>query len=253
MSDLHNEFGTFDVPVMPLENEQVLILAGDVDLMSYKDRYIDFLFKMADRFQKVLVVPGNHEFYHGDMDYDLKRIIEEIDDSKYNNIHIMDDDVIDIDGVIFIGSTLWTDLNNNNVMVSREATSYMNDFLVIKVEDEPFNIIQWKSMNEVSRIFIINNLEKYKDKKCVVITHHAPSMLSVADAFKGETLNYAYVNTGLEDIILDYEPELWIHGHMHNTFDYNIGDSKTRVICNPRGYEGYEVNSRFDPNLVIEI
>ena len=251
MSDLHNEFGRLDVPEMGWENEQVLVLAGDVGLFSDTFDYCEFLFELSPRFKKILVVPGNHEFYNGDMEHDLNEVQKEIESSKYDNIHIMDDNTIDIDGVIFIGSTLWTDMDRGNVMCVLEATSRMNDFRLIRVDGERFDQVNWNNLNKVGRSYIQNRLADNQDKKVVVITHHAPSFKSISEGFKGSALNGAYANTGLEDLMEIFKPLVWIHGHTHNTFDYNIGD--TRIICNPRGYVGNGENPRFNPELVIQI
>lgn len=48
-----------------------------------------------------------------------------------------------------------------------------------------------------------------------------------------------------------FGPDLWVHGHMHNSVDYRVG--ATRVVTNPRGYAGHEINPNFNPQLVIEI
>jgi Icc-related predicted phosphoesterase len=85
----------------------------------------------------------------------------------------------------------------------------------------------------------------------VVITHTAPSMLSVAGEFAADTVSAAYASR-LDDLVC--EADLWIHGHMHDSFDYRIG--KCRVVCNPCGYMtrgGTNENRRFDPNFIVEI
>ena len=100
----------------------------------------------------------------------------------------------------------------------------------------------------VSRQFITEELAKPFDGPTVVVTHHAPSWLSVPDKFREASAAYA---SRLEDLILDHEPLLWIHGHTHTSFDYKIG--KTRIVCNPRGYHGFELNPDFEVNLIVEI
>jgi hypothetical protein len=47
------------------------------------------------------------------------------------------------------------------------------------------------------------------------------------------------------------QPALWIHGHTHESCDYQIG--RTRVVCNPYGYAGHEVNRAFDPGKCVEL
>ena len=82
----------------------------------------------------------------------------------------------------------------------------------------------------------------------VVVTHHAPSPGSVAPAYAGHPLNPAFASD-LDALIRAGRPDLWVHGHVHTSFDYRLG--ATRVVCNPRGYPGE--NPGFDAGLVIEL
>jgi hypothetical protein len=76
-------------------------------------------------------------------------------------------------------------------------------------------------------------------RKFVVVTHHAPTSLSIAECYKHDTLMNGAFHSDLSDFILDRpQIKMWTHGHMHNVSDYMIGD--TRVVCNPRGYIGHE-------------
>ena len=86
----------------------------------------------------------------------------------------------------------------------------------------------------------------------VVITHHAPSFMSVNDRYKGDTLMNGGYASELGEFILDHENiKLWCHGHMHDPVDYMIGT--TRIVANPRGYVGQEDTDRFNPNFVVEL
>lgn len=97
------------------------------------------------------------------------------------------------------------------------------------------------------------------DGRTVVVTHHAPHPDSVHPRFAGNLLNPAFAS----DLSALMGPaDLWIHGHVHDSFDYQVNG--TRVIANPRGYalnrqsvqspEQLEwENPLFDPRLVIEI
>lgn len=90
--------------------------------------------------------------------------------------------------------------------------------------------------------------------KRIVMTHHAPSWQSVHSSYINDRMNGCYVSD-MDDFIISTEPDIWIHGHVHNSFDYNIG--KTRILCNPRGYEhrisGAIENRNFDDNLVFTL
>jgi hypothetical protein len=83
----------------------------------------------------------------------------------------------------------------------------------------------------------------------VVVTHHSPSKLSTHPRYASDTLMNGAYSSDLSEFILDHpEIQVWTHGHTHDTFDYMIG--QTRVVCNPRGYKGYEKRAEeFDSKL----
>jgi Icc-related predicted phosphoesterase len=90
--------------------------------------------------------------------------------------------------------------------------------------------------------------------KTVVMTHHAPSFQSISPHYAGSDLNAAYASELYNAYSDDAMPILHIHGHVHDSFDYMLGD--TRVVCNPRGYLNMgpgDLNSKFNPNLVIDV
>ena len=59
-------------------------------------------------------------------------------------------------------------------------------------------------------------------------------------------------HSNLEEFIMDRPNiKLWTHGHTHEDFDYMVGD--TRVVCNPRGYIGYEARADKWKLKVVEI
>lgn len=95
----------------------------------------------ASAFDKpVLYVPGNHEFYGGSIAGtvdELKRL------SAGSNIRVLDDDEVVIEGVRFLGSTLWTDFllfgeGEKRAAAMREAQGFIRDFSRIRAGDAPF-------------------------------------------------------------------------------------------------------------------
>jgi hypothetical protein len=87
----------------------------------------------------------------------------------------------------------------------------------------------------------------------VVVTHHAPSKMSTKPCYQNDTIMNGAYSSDLSDFILDHpEIKVWTHGHTHDNFDYMIGGC--RIICNPRGYKGYEPQAEdFDATLGFEI
>lgn len=260
LSDLHMEFKNSHLE-LPRTNAQALILAGDINCGS---KAKDWILELSDKYEQIFYLPGNHEFY-GQNYKVLRTKWKEIEDNwneeSYGaKIHLFDPGSFVIPGYTFIGATLWTDFKKNDPAVHHAATSWMNDYRRIGYHD-PYDrkdsISTWKIYQQhlVDKEFItkkIHEAEQRKDK-IIVFTHHAPSYESVSHHYRsGDTntylLNYCY-HSDLDELVA--RTNLWVHGHTHHSFDYKIG--KSRVICNPRGYVGYEVNPDFDPGLTVEI
>jgi predicted phosphodiesterase len=262
-SDIHNEFSVFNFPVLENESEMTLVLAGDIFVVKKPANGIAFLTNVSGRFKNVIVIAGNHEFYGGGSLVRTPVKIREIV-AEFPNVHFLDNTSVVLDGIRFFGSVFWTDFHDSDPVVKLLAGGQMNDYNQIRTGtvSEPYmkkvstNDIQLENLH--ARRVLLKELEEAKvaGQRCVVVTHHSPHVLSRSAEYQTGLLDYAYFNTGLEDLILDYSPPFWLHGHTHAKADYMIGD--TRVVCNPRGYSndpnGYQ-NSRlsFDTGLVFEL
>ena len=166
----------------------------------------------------------------------------------------MDNEEVIIDKVRFLGATLWTDfeLNADKFIDIVTASNNLNDFRVIHEGKAHFSPMDSILLHEQSIAWLTKKLtNEPHDGETVVVTHHLPSMLSVAERFKGDSLSACFASN--LDHLLGYS-NLWVHGHTHDSFDYTV--SGTRVVCNPRGYclyEGGGENFGFNPNLVVEV
>lgn len=89
--------------------------------------------------------------------------------------------------------------------------------------------------------------ETHDPRRTVVVTHHAPSILSLPERRRAELISCAYASH-LDDLIRRHQPTLWVHGHIHHSIDYWIG--RTRVVANPQGYPE-KVNPGFQPGMVV--
>ena len=267
-SDLHLEFETLEIK--NTENADVLILSGDILVeqdLDMRDRrqtemgfararsesWHEFFDNVCNEFNTVLYVAGNHEHYHGDY---AKTILELKRKLAYQtNLYILDKEMIAIKDVIFLGGTLWTDMNKEDPMTLLHIRGMMNDFRCVqnsnrmtnfKDEDGKFHkrvnrfspedaAEDHKNMVEYIRIMI----EVKFDQKFVVIGHHAPSKLSTHPRYAEEVIMNGGYSSDLSEFIMDHpQIKLWTHGHTHEDFDYMIGS--TRIACNPRGYKNYE-------------
>lgn len=260
-SDLHLEFG--GLILRNTDNADVLVLSGDIcvakDLlelgspMSKSEAIHDFFKNCSDEFKYVVYVAGNHEHYHGDFRDTLR-------DLKYNlhylpNVHILDKEKVTLDGVTFVGGTLWTDMNGEDPMTLHAIGTMMNDFRCVKNSNKKVSfrdadgnfherVAKFSPEDAVEdhnkMVEYIHHVVRGKDnQKFVVVGHHAPSKLSTHPRYQNETLMNGGYSSDLSQFILDNpQIKLWTHGHTHETFDYMIGE--TRIVCNPRGYIGYE-------------
>lgn len=248
MSDLHNEFAILNVPAGKDEHESVLVLAGDVCNFAKRMTFTGFFQDMCDRFRAVVYVPGNHEYYDTSFDRGMDKfnrlLMLDCQDRQCkfpSNLHHLNDDVVEFDDVVVVCSTLWTDFRNGNPLIMNEARYYMNDYNLIRTGGDGYaRMLRPEDVfdaNYNSKEFIFEQVEKFKGKKLMVVTHHAPTHESVPEKFKcAGDANEFYANhfDYRLEALGDMAPDVWVHGHVHDRVDYMVG--KTRVVCNPRGY-----------------
>lgn len=279
VSDLHLEFS--DINIQNDQNYDVLILGGDIciaqdlhdhiaaDFNPYSagafadlsrkqervQRFRDFFKRCSFQFPHVIYIMGNHEFYNGKFYAAIDYMREEC--AKYPNVYMLEQDMKIIDDVVFVGGTLWTDMNRRDPLTMHAIKDMMNDFRIVRNEKREFarmSPLDVAIRHDKTLGYIKHIVQEHKDKKCVVVGHHAPSFKSVHEQYASQTLMNGGYASDLSEFIIDHpQIKLWTHGHMHQPFDYVIGE--TRVVCNPRGYEsdGYSENSGWNPNLILEI
>lgn len=250
------EFGflrsCWDLKLPPADAYDAVVLAGDIHLGEAG------LYWAYNTFTKpIIYVPGNHEFYGAR----LERIAVEMRASaKYLGIHYLDNDVLVLDGVRFIGSTLWTDFElfgSGMAEIGKAlhaAKNGISDFSTIVYGTTGwFRPEQSVTLHRVARQFIADELAKPFDGKTCVITHHLPSADCVVPQYKGDILSAAFASR-LDDLIAQVDGA-WFFGHTHSSVDLQAG--RCRLVCNPRGYpdrkRGIYENPEFDPGKVIEI
>ena len=242
LSDLHTEFADFSPPETDAD---VVVLAGDIGVGLGGIEWA------ARRFAKVPViyVPGNHEFYGHDI-----ALTNELKATAPANIHVLNNDILELDGVRFIGCTLWTDFKlygDGEAWFARQcAKQLMNDFASIHNGSRRFTPEDSVELHEASKAWLVGELERKFEGPTVVVTHHLPASTSVAKRYANDSLNPAFASR-LEDVIEKHRPELWIHGHTHVPCDYELFD--TRVVCNPRGYPGETRDFRFQADLIVAV
>ena len=245
LSDLHNEFTAFE----PVDTAvDVVVLAGDID------NGVEGVVWASRTWQhgKIVYVAGNHEYYGRDYAETLALLRQT---AAAHDIYLLENDEAVIDGVRFLGATLWTDFEyfgaENRAKAMEEGQRRLNDFRLIQFGQlGTFTPAHSIELHQHSVAWLTARLDEPFDGPTVVVTHHMPSTKSVAERFIGTPLSACFVSH------LDHlfgKMNLWIHGHTHDSFDY-VADG-THVVCNPRGYvisRGAE-NSDFNPSKTVEI
>lgn len=245
ISDLHLEFSAFKIPY---DDENILIIAGDMS-PNYDQALESILeYLKTNTSISVIVVLGNHDYYHNNI---------VIADKKWktfsqDRLYVLQDESIVIDKIRFYGSTMWTDMKQRDPIIMNECLKYINDFRTI----DDFTPEISCNLHEQSLQKLETTL-KESAEPVVVITHHLPSYKSITDKWKNCSVIDSFASTDLDKLIKHPKVGMWIHGHTHDSLDYY--DSNTRVICNPRGYtnvfRGFikTENKKFNPNLVIDL
>jgi predicted phosphodiesterase len=245
LSDLHLSRGALAIPH---NGADAVVLAGDIARPNEAAAW-------AASFGKpVLYVPGNHEFYGGSIAGTVRELKELCAGS---NVRVLDDDAVVVEGVRFLGSTLWTDFRlfgegEERLVAMREASRFMRDFQKIRVGDALFTPGDSAALFDAHARWLESKLAEPFVGPTVVITHHAPSRKSIHPRFAGSLLNACFVSDA-ERLIDRRRARLWIHGHTHDSFDYRVNGM--RVVCNPRGYakDGVNENPLFDANFMVEL
>jgi len=281
VSDLHLEFS--DCYINNDEGADVLILGGDIciaqDLHDHPEpantadqaaiangtglgrrqmtaqRFRDFFKRCSFQFPHVIYIMGNHEFYNGKFYAGINYMREEC--AKYPNVYMLEQDMKIIDDVVFVGGTLWTNMNRRDPLTMHAIEGMMNDFRIIRNDARNYaamSALDVAIRHDKTLAYIEHIVHEHRNKKCVVVGHHSPSFQSVHPTYAHENLMNGGYHSDLSEFILDHpQIKLWTHGHTHHPFDYMIGE--TRIVYNPRGYEndGYSEDTGWNPNIVLEV
>jgi hypothetical protein len=179
----------------------------------------------------------------------------------------LDKERVELNDVVFLGGTLWTDMNAEDPVTLAHIRGMMNDFRIVENSADVVHFrdndgnSQTRTAKFTPQDAVVDHKAmvefidaQYKDippwKPIVVVGHHAPSKASTHPRYKREKLMNGGYSSDLDNFILDRPGiKLWTHGHTHEDFDYMVGSC--RIVCNPRGYIHYENRAdRFELKVV---
>lgn len=262
-SDLHLERGS--VPLESFKNQGAdgLVLAGDiVELRLLKKKgseyfyLVNFFRFLSQEYKTVIWVPGNHEYFGCySMDKAFNDTKEALTAWGLTNIHLVNNETLTVEGVPFHCTTLWTDFNRRNPMITLTIQEQMNDYRYIRGAKpiragSKINTTEIALINITAKEYLKNAVSN--GKPCVIVTHHQP-LMELLDSTYITDLDYAYANTDLQGFLNENENiKVWCAGHTHQQFDVTLGGQ--RFVTNCRGYIRDEYQLNLDFRLtVIEI
>jgi len=238
VSDLHLEFdedhGKAFAQSLPVLGD-VLVLAGDVLPIRRPPHVVEMLDWFCSRFPRVVYVPGNHEYYKTSPGAASALLASSA--REFPNLHLLDGAVTEIDGIRFVGTTLWFPPTADEA----EYRPFLADFSLIE------GFVPWVHEAHARSLAFLQQEVRAGD---VVVTHFLPHPGSVAPQYEGSPLNRFFLAADAQPLVEERGARLWIHGHTHVSCDYQVG--KTRVICNARGYPA-EPGTSLNPALVIDV
>ncbi|WP_423130309.1 metallophosphoesterase [Gaoshiqia sp. Z1-71] len=246
-SDLHLEFTQNrdflrKKPLQPKGN--VLLLAGDIVPFAIMDRHEDFFSYISDHFETTYWIPGNHEYYHSDLDERCGTLNQNIK----KNVHLVNNLMVEHGEIRFIFSTLWTKISQVNQW---KIEGNLSDFQVIKFNHAHFYSDQYNRLFEESLSFLKEGLHHRYTGKTIVVTHHVSTFLNYPEKYKDDILNEAFA-VELYDLIEASGPEYWIFGHHHtNVLGFEIG--KTKLMTNQVGYVQYGEHVHFRTAAIFKV
>lgn len=262
LSDLHLETNA-DFQATPAPDADLLVLAGDVGSYQQGSRLVEDDFGLG-RFSPlngwpmpVLYIPGNHEYDALDFD-EVHASLREL--CVRLGIQWLERETLEIDGVRFVGTTLWSDFDalvqpadtltqvlRKRGKAFRAANFYLEKAATMR-HGEPFLAEQMREQGLACQAWLREALAQPFDGPTVAVTHFAPT-LSSADPRYGVTPGTAGFCNALDELIP--QADIWLHGHLHCAFDY-VQDG-CRVVANPLGYAPKGEQEDFRSTLTVDI
>lgn len=251
ISDIHCDINSGKNTNLNFTSDDFVICCGDIsgDRIA-TEKWINKNIKQG------IVVGGNHLGYNHETfgkEESLNLSIKYLQNKFQGPVYFLENQSIIVNDICFIGCILFTDFNlyGNPDGCKFVAQKFLNDFRNVKLyKNGKLTTISTDNQLEFHKksiAYIEKTCQKYKDKKVVVVTHHAPSFKSISEEYKNDLLSAAFASN------LDYLPKrypnikLWCHGHIHSSTDYKLGN--VRIIANPLGYG--DENSAFNPEGII--
>lgn len=246
LSDIHLELlGKYPF-VLP--DSDVLVLAGDIfnDIASSKD--VNEFYRKIDEqsYRAIIQVNGNHEFWF----MKNKTFMDAFKEKQNNPV-----EVTVVDDVAFVSLTLWPGLRAYSSIYTTNDVYNIPGF-------SPEIMFQWHDCEQKELLRIADMMVDAKRegsiRAWVVVSHYSPTSFTK----RAEYSHHRFIQSEpmfyvpMDKFIEEYNPDAWIFGHTHSSFD-GLYPTGTRLVSNPLGYPkntpiGHE-NIDFIPKFCFEV
>lgn len=249
ISDIHldlNPFDRYEVKAI----SPYLVIAGDLGRISTDGDKIDQFFKdNCPNYEKVIYVPGNHEYHVGidSKKYSKDELTDQLNEleNRHTNLHVLNRKTLSLPSlnVTVLGCTLWSHIPYDEQIKTEKrisdfrytyGRSTTNNLRTIDENNQDHLIdVTWLE-NEISLVKKVSEESKESCGKILVVTHHAPLIHDVCrkkflynprtrEFDRSYWCNYAY-SSDQSKIIEQlpngstntyYNNNAWIFGHTH--------------------------------------
>lgn len=273
-SDMHLEFSSSDFRtldnIVPPADADIIVCAGDLAWASHYPRLTRHIVEKFDI--PLLIVPGNHEYYSQDSFESALHLMldvaqRSIDEDWAHPVNVLQRKTLVLGDVRFVGATGWvdfaygleglddTEFEKEIAHRFHEAPHILNDFKMIWRRLAPFVFSPERmlQLHQEDRNHILSKIEEPFDGNTIVLTHHMPHPDCTPEMYKNNKHNYLFASSEKpfgELFHSDMAPDLWICGHTHEAFDIEVG--RTRIVCNPHGYDHEAYTNGFTWDKVID-
>lgn len=211
--------------------------------IKWNDWFLDWA---TSNYKYVVMVHGNHSFYHnGDLARGKNGLVETI----YPNLYYGYNTSVVLDGVEFVLSPLWSNIDMSLEFYIRQA---MSDFKCIKYDEQVFSVRHYNKLHRECVAFLEEAFKAEPTYPRVVVTHHAPSLSLESPKHQGSLLSSAFVSD-LDHLVEESKATYWIYGHTHTNIQGKIGE--TKLATNQLGYVSCKehISNKFSNSYTIEL
>lgn len=213
LSDLHLEYKT-KVPRIQVRGNYLALL-GDIG-NPYHSNYRDLLYQVSDKFEKVFMISGNHEYWNNDsMDATDNQIIDVT--SRFTNVYFLNNTSYQLDSFTLLGTTLWSKINRSN----RDQNNRCGDHANIRYRDINITVDDINSLHDKAVRWLKSEISKCE--KAIVLSHHLPSYQLIVPKYQKP--RYWRVKDRFAshlDYLIKPPVMAWLCGHSHCKVEMKI-------------------------------